>query len=512
MSAIAIYPPDASDPEIVYLQRDPQRSALLSDLSSFSSLTATIPSGPAPPIPRKSSRRGLRLSIVPESRPITPVELSSETTSSPVELPSGSSATSYSSDDSLDRAIKQLEDSQISGGRPPSYTSVDERPAIPVRSPSRRTTRTSRTSSTSSIRYSASYSDVPPEYQVESPIGHPLDPTNSFTLTAAEKEALRETLKDEEADADAGLAREESIYSMHMTDSIPEPISPPSADSKTLRIHARGMHPIRLPLASKELSILVTNSDGTLAYTSTRAKRSTPNFVLSTPEGGNILGASYDRQTILTSLRSDSAVLEPFTITSKGFRRNQSFRIPDGEGREFEWKYTNLRNARGRRLERLILVQKQPKDGARRNDSECSQTSFEKIAVAAKLDQAKRLFPTKSDIDLKQSDCGPMKRQPSNASGILAAARATALSKQSNGKPTQRVLAQLVRSEDAFTQHAKGDKGYLRAGIGGDLVLEPGCTELVPEEVVVATALVMMKKEQDRLRAVQAVVIVAAIL
>lgn len=511
MSAIAIYPPDGKDPEIVYLQRNPHTATSVQDFSSINRLTSIVPEEPPPPIPRKSSRRGLRLSIVPETEPTTSFEQSAESApsssaGSPTsdDFHSTSSATTYSSSgqDALDKAIEDLETHQTGVARPPSYSSIDDAPSLPIRSPSRQT-RESRTSSNASSRR---YSDLPPEYAVEVPAGHPLE-ANAMTLSATEKEALRSVLKDEEADAE--VEREESIYSLNIADPVPLP----SAESKTLRIHAKGMHPIRLPLPSKELSILVTNTDDTLAYTSSRAKRSSPDFTLSTPEGIHVLRTTFNRQPTLTILQSDEPVSKPFIVTGKGLKRNQGFRLPN-TGQEFEWKYIKTTNSRGRKEDRLMLVEKTPffSTAPERNNSEASEDSTEiseKVAVATKLDEAKRLFPAEPPSKLKRRQT--LKRSLSTSSGlssgILAAAKATV-----SKKPTNRVLARLVRDDDAFTQHVKGSKGYRKAGEGGDLVLEPGCTELVPEEVVVATALIMMKKEQDRLRAVQAAVIVAAIL
>lgn len=88
--------------------------------------------------------------------------------------------------------------------------------------------------------------------------------------------------------------------------------------------------------------------------------------------------------------------------------------------------------------------------------------------------------------------------QKSVMSSAGSSNRATKVTNK-DAQPIPRILARLIRSNE----------GSARAGHGGQLILEPGCEEMVPEEVVVATSLVMLKKEMDRLRAVQTGVIVA---
>lgn len=478
----------------------------MQDLSSISSHSSTIAPEMPPPVPRKSSRRILRDSVhsfettlaptSPVQRPESPVELSSD-------------ESLESADEALERAIQELEnarlhensqqESEIPDCAPPSYSASVEIAPSQVDS----SARFSQLSSTSS--------EMPPEYPVESPTGHPADPTNSFVMTANEKSLLRASPPDPELDAKS--TRTDSVYSLHEVDPIPEQSSvvgssvSQASKRKVLRINQRGMNTIRLPLPSNELQVHITNEDDTVAYISTRPKRSSSNCTLYQPGVGSVMQTHYDKTTTLTSLRNDGPALEPFAVTGKGFRRNQVFALPDGEGREFEWKYVTVNDAYGRRKERLVLVQKDGRtDLASERPHSVISSSYsgeEQVAVAVKLDKAKRLFPAKDKhsqrpASLRKSHCPS---HSSTSSGILAAAKATNKNGKSPLAPAPRILAQLIRSEKSS-----------RAGNGGQLVLEPGCVDLVPEDVVVSTGLVMLKKEMDRLRAVQAGVIVTILL
>lgn len=73
-----------------------------------------------------------------------------------------------------------------------------------------------------------------------------------------------------------------------------------------------------------------------------------------------------------------------------------------------------------------------------------------------------------------------------------------------------KVLAMLVRNEK--TRKMLGSRKW-SAGCGGELVLGPeiGVKGGMSEDVVVASCLVMLKKELDRRRALQALVVVAAV-
>jgi hypothetical protein len=73
---------------------------------------------------------------------------------------------------------------------------------------------------------------------------------------------------------------------------------------------------------------------------------------------------------------------------------------------------------------------------------------------------------------------------------------------------SNRRVAQLVRSEGSRTEGS----GISSAGNGGCLMIdEEACGKVVDEAMVVATCLVMLKKEVDRRRCVRAVVLSAAI-
>ncbi|KAF1987029.1 hypothetical protein K402DRAFT_61684 [Aulographum hederae CBS 113979] len=268
----------------------------------------------------------------------------------------------------------------------------------------------------------------------------------------------------------------------------------PPATTKTFHIHAKGMRTFRLPFPSSEMEIRITNPDGGAAYSSVRGRRSASNSLLASNARGLLISTAYHldqpdpssgkgkrkRQTTLKLLRptdgrrnSAEEVDEAFRatgtrdihMTSSGLmRRTVRFKLPtqqtDMDLGAFEWRYVATRGPEGKE-ERLVLVHLPP--------------------------------------------AGP-ELAPSYRSSVADAEKAAAKAKklQKKGRhtgPAPVVLATLNRV------------GRFDAGSGGELVIEEKCVEMgVPEEVVIAGCLVMLKRECDRLRIVQAAVVVGVLL
>lgn len=366
------------------------------------------------------------------------------------------------SEQALDEAIKTLEKSSkidTQHRRMSSFSSVENSPEEASYSTGHR----------SSLSSHTSWSDSPPEYD-DLPRKLNIDDKRDSVCMNGDGKML---LNGEKGDSGADLAQSRSLstYS-NVRDADEFTVQAPSAGSKTLHVHARGMHSIRLPLPSKELEIQIANPDGTVAYISSRTKRSSPDSSLSKPGFGEYVRTSYNKKTTLTCRRAEG-VTTPFTMTGSNLRRQRAFRLPSSDD-EFEWRYANANaSVNGRQEERLVLVHK----------SSQPSTSTDYSKNEAELDQVKSAGTLSKRLKAK----GP-KMEP-------------------------RVLAQFSRSDLSLQAYGSNSKRQAtRAGVGGELVLEPDCTDLVPEEVVVATALVMIKREQDRLRIMQTAVIVAVLL
>lgn len=211
----------------------------------------------------------------------------------------------------------------------------------------------------------------------------------------------------------------------------------------TLYIAAQGIRVFRFPLPSSELEIAIYRNDGNLAYTSTRAKKSSGNCVLQDPNIGNLVSTTYffgpTREPVLNLLQgSEKSDDEANTIKIQGKWTSRSTAFIMGDGRVFEWSYAHTKDQRGKRVNLVVL------------------------------------------------------RQQAN---------------QTDAKSKGRVLAQLVRGEETRTPGTKS----CAAGNGGQLVLDQDATSVLDEAVIVATCLMMMKKEIDRRRVIQMMVIAGAV-
>ncbi|KAH8726534.1 hypothetical protein GQ44DRAFT_705792 [Phaeosphaeriaceae sp. PMI808] len=205
--------------------------------------------------------------------------------------------------------------------------------------------------------------------------------------------------------------------------------------AKSLHINTKGVAALRLPLPPSELEITVLNLDGSLAYTSTRTKRSSGNCVLIDASGKSLISTAYyfgpSRDPVLSKLDVIEGASQEIKTMSKWTSRNHSYLLPDG--RMCTWKY-----------------KKEPGFGAR-------------------------------------------------------GAKGTGLVLSLEGKK----IAALVRNEATRTPGSKS----CSAGNGGELVLSDDINgpNGISEELVVATALLMLKKEIDRRRTVQFMTITAAV-
>jgi hypothetical protein len=209
--------------------------------------------------------------------------------------------------------------------------------------------------------------------------------------------------------------------------------------SRTLSIHAHGIRPIRLPLPPTQTEIPIYNTDGSLAYVSTRDHRWSGDAVLSSPKLGDLVRTNYyfgpNRDPVLQLLQSSSGVSQELKVTGKWTSRSTCFVTPVGI--QLEWNYAKEARVNGKKANLIVL---RVVDG---------------------------------------HDTGK--------------------------SPKGQVIAQLVRCEETRTPGTS----RCTAGNGGELQIDNGALYLlhIDEAVVVATCLVMLKREIDRRRLVQTAII-----
>ncbi|PVH96189.1 hypothetical protein DM02DRAFT_617399 [Periconia macrospinosa] len=211
--------------------------------------------------------------------------------------------------------------------------------------------------------------------------------------------------------------------------------APSFKPAKSYHINTKGIPVLRLPVPPKELVITIHNVDGSVAYQSTRERRSSGDCVLTDAEGQPLISTTYffgpGKDPILTWLNVSGDADGVIKTASRWTSRAQKFTLPDG--RQLEWEYKK-------------------------------EKSF---------------------------GCDGKKR--------------TALVMTMGGKR----LAALIRNQETRTPGSKS----CSAGNGGELVLgeDVGDRYSVGEELIIATCLLMLKKEIDRRRLVQAMVIAGAV-
>jgi hypothetical protein len=235
------------------------------------------------------------------------------------------------------------------------------------------------------------------------------------------------------------------------------PNTPSFRPAQSFHIAARGIGMLRLPVPSSELEIDIFNSDGSVAYTSTRSRRSKGDCILTIPERGDLLSTNYffgpSKQPIFRSLSDpvdgtkDVKDTGIFEIKSKWTSRSITMAHKD-TGRVYEWSYDKTKTAEGKKANVIIL-------------------------------RLKETVPA-----------GPILGRDDSG--------------EKNG--TGKILAQLIRSETTRTPGTKS----CTAGNGGQLVLDRDAHAGMEEPLIMATCLMMLKKEIDRRRALQFMMLSAA--
>ncbi|KAF2631612.1 hypothetical protein BU25DRAFT_407255 [Macroventuria anomochaeta] len=110
---------------------------------------------------------------------------------------------------------------------------------------------------------------------------------------------------------------------------------------KTLHINAKGISVLRLSTPPSERAVTISNPDGSLVYTSTRARLSSGNCTLTDADGKALVGTEYffgpSKDPVLNRLDTDEGMIYEIKTLSKWTSRNHKFLLPDG--RTFEWRY-----------------------------------------------------------------------------------------------------------------------------------------------------------------------------
>lgn len=218
---------------------------------------------------------------------------------------------------------------------------------------------------------------------------------------------------------------------------------------KTLLINARGIALVRLPLYSRQLEIQITDINGNLLYMSTRAKASSGNAILSSASE-NLVSTKY-------------------------------FWGP------------------GRDPVMHLMVRGKDKLGESHDTDAEEQLLGPEIKTKSQWTSRNHRFVMP---DGKQFEWTYVREKDENNK------KATSLvlrEMESSGKG--RRIAKLVRNDETRTEGTKS----CTAGNGGHLVLDTEAETALQESVIVATCLLMLKKEIDRRRALQFAVIAAAV-
>ncbi|RMZ86902.1 hypothetical protein DV736_g5871, partial [Chaetothyriales sp. CBS 134916] len=214
-----------------------------------------------------------------------------------------------------------------------------------------------------------------------------------------------------------------------------------------LRIHSRGHPLVSLPVPPRELEITITDSAGNVVYTSTRAKRSSGNAILSHIKQGDLISTSYffgpGRDPVMKMIQPFEVSLDTIRIETRWTTRATAFTLPNG--RSFEWFHDSSKDSDARKGKRTnVLV-------------------------------------------LHQIDAESPKRQK-------------------RAKSSSQAIAKLIRSDATRTEGTT----RCTAGNGGELVLDVDAIKYLDESIIVATCLMMLKMEIDRRRGCQFAVVMAA--
>jgi hypothetical protein len=223
--------------------------------------------------------------------------------------------------------------------------------------------------------------------------------------------------------------------------------------SKTLLINARGIRLIRLPIPSGQLEIPITNTTGEIVYVSAREKRCSGNAVLHDAAGKALLASEYQfgpgREPKIRILDQEAENAATIMTKSKWTSRQQEFALPDGKS--FTWRYVHEFDA----------------------------------AMSLDGKQKKRTYI------------------------VLDIANTTTIKdEEKSGKANRRRVAQLVRGEEARTPGTRSTD----AGNGGRLQIDTDFCQSIGlrDDIIVASCLMMLKKEIDRRRIVQFMILASA--
>jgi hypothetical protein len=200
----------------------------------------------------------------------------------------------------------------------------------------------------------------------------------------------------------------------------------------TLQIQQAGIGVWRFPLPCSELVTEVLHEDGSIAYTSTRARKSSGSAVLSHFKMGDLMSTTYTwgprRPPVLKYLQGQDGA-DTVQVTNKCMSRTTSFTTPDG--RAYDWCYACMKDENGKKVNLIALRERE----------------------------------------------------------------------------NNKILAQLIRGVHTRTEGTS----TCTAGNGGQLVLDQDAASYLEEATIVATCLMMLKKEIDRRRAMQMVAIACVV-
>jgi hypothetical protein len=195
-----------------------------------------------------------------------------------------------------------------------------------------------------------------------------------------------------------------------------------------------------------------------VVYISTRAKKGSGNAVLSNAEGKELVASEYQfgpgKNPKLRLLGKEGIESEEISAKGKWTSRTQDFTFAEGQTL-FTWRYVR---------------EVDPASGDKKK-----KRTFLVMEVA---------MPTTEVVPEVKG-----KNKETKDSGV-------------------RRVAQLIRNDESRTPGTKS----CSAGNGGELVIDEAALEgtSVGEETVVATCLMMLKKEIDRRRTIQMAIIIAA--
>ncbi|OAL43774.1 hypothetical protein IQ07DRAFT_592845 [Pyrenochaeta sp. DS3sAY3a] len=130
--------------------------------------------------------------------------------------------------------------------------------------------------------------------------------------------------------------------------------------TKSLHINTKGTPVLRLPVPLRDLSVTIHNPDGSLAYTSTRAKRSSGNCVLTDANGTPLIATTYffgpRKDPFLTRVDGPEGSSPDIKTVSKWTSRNHVFLLPDGRTCEWGYKKEKGFGASGAKGTALVLT------------------------------------------------------------------------------------------------------------------------------------------------------------